>query len=519
MIANIKKLNAYLSHHETLLFLLLLTMLLRLPSLFEPAWYGDENIYLAIGQGIRKGLTLYSDITDFPNKPPLIYLFAAAARTVANFRLLLLFWNLANVAVIYSLAKRLISKHLPVVFTTLLFIFLTSTPLLEGNISNAEIFFILPTGLALWFLTQPPHTRHTIKSTKPLNHFLAGTLVGFAFLFKIHVFLDIAAFGFFFYILDKKAGLKLPQQIITDKLLWLFGFGAAIPVLLALFLWAMMGVSPTSLFLNAAGSSTYVTVWQGNELIRQTIGFGSLQARALLLLVLTLIYVYFKNRFDPRLLFFSLWTLFALFAVLLSARPYPHYLVQLVPPVTLGLGFILSLGKENIKFTFLIPITLILASLIRFDFRFYPVISYYQNFLSYATGSIDRNQFYRKFDARMPRNYQLAKTIRDITHPDERIYIWGTESGVYVLADRLPVEKLVVSFHVADLDYYDETIAALRQNPPSTIVYMESEWRDFPALDQFLSSDYTLIDKIGDPDKSAQDNRGQHALVYRHFKL
>ncbi|PIV07387.1 hypothetical protein COS53_02565, partial [Candidatus Shapirobacteria bacterium CG03_land_8_20_14_0_80_35_14] len=61
----------------------ILFFLLRLPSLFEPYWYGDEGVYLALGQGIRHGLTLYSQIYD--NKPPAIYYLAALTQTVFGF--------------------------------------------------------------------------------------------------------------------------------------------------------------------------------------------------------------------------------------------------------------------------------------------------------------------------------------------------------------------------------------------------------------------------------------------------
>ena len=67
------KFNQLANKHELILILLLFTTFLRLPTLFEPFWYGDENIYLAIGQAMRKGLLLYQDIIDFPNKPPLIF--------------------------------------------------------------------------------------------------------------------------------------------------------------------------------------------------------------------------------------------------------------------------------------------------------------------------------------------------------------------------------------------------------------------------------------------------------------
>lgn len=46
-------------------------IILRLPSLFEPHWYGDEAVYAAVAHAIEKGRTLYVDVWD--NKPPGIY--------------------------------------------------------------------------------------------------------------------------------------------------------------------------------------------------------------------------------------------------------------------------------------------------------------------------------------------------------------------------------------------------------------------------------------------------------------
>ena len=49
-----------------------LFFLLRLPSLIEPNWYGDEGIYQIIGKAMGSGRILYSQIWD--NKPPLLYI-------------------------------------------------------------------------------------------------------------------------------------------------------------------------------------------------------------------------------------------------------------------------------------------------------------------------------------------------------------------------------------------------------------------------------------------------------------
>ena len=140
-----------------------LFFLLRLPSLFEPYWYGDEGVYLSLGQGINHGLTLFSQIHD--NKPPLLYYFAALPSSlpvgwqVFGFRLLLLLWMILTVYVFYLLSQKFLSKSLSRV-SVLVFILLSSIPLIEGNIANAEIFMLLPTLAAfLLFIVQPRLTR------------------------------------------------------------------------------------------------------------------------------------------------------------------------------------------------------------------------------------------------------------------------------------------------------------------------------------------------------------------------
>ena len=78
-----------------------LTFFLRLPSLFEPFTYGDEGIYLTLGQGLRKGLVFYRDIHD--NKPPFLYLLAALANSFSYYRLILFIWSFATILMFFKL--------------------------------------------------------------------------------------------------------------------------------------------------------------------------------------------------------------------------------------------------------------------------------------------------------------------------------------------------------------------------------------------------------------------------------
>mgnify|MGYP007068844087 FL=1 len=126
----------FLKNNRFLILILLTTFFLRLPSLFEPYWYGDEGIYLTLGLGIRKGLLLYRDIYD--NKPPLIYLLAGLAGSQFWFRFMLLISVLASVSIFAGLLKIFFPKKLSSQkIALILFCLFSSLPLIEGNISNA----------------------------------------------------------------------------------------------------------------------------------------------------------------------------------------------------------------------------------------------------------------------------------------------------------------------------------------------------------------------------------------------
>ncbi len=88
----LKKIDKFF-HIPTWLFVVLLFVIIfRIPNFFEPYSYGDETIYLTLGQGVRQGLTLYKNLHD--NKPPLLYLTAALAGNLFWFKAILLGWSL-----------------------------------------------------------------------------------------------------------------------------------------------------------------------------------------------------------------------------------------------------------------------------------------------------------------------------------------------------------------------------------------------------------------------------------------
>src|SRR5438270_13611137 len=93
-----------------LLFASFAFFLLRLPSLFEPYWYGDEGIYEVIGFAMRHGRLLYQGIWD--NKPPLLYLlYAFVNGDQFAIRLISLFAGLGAVITFFFLSIKLFTDR------------------------------------------------------------------------------------------------------------------------------------------------------------------------------------------------------------------------------------------------------------------------------------------------------------------------------------------------------------------------------------------------------------------------
>ena len=171
------------------LFVLLLTVfVLRIPSFFEPYSYGDEMIYLTLGEAVRQGVPLYKGIYD--NKPPLLYLIAFISGNLFWFKAILALWHLITVFIFFKLTEFLfLGKKNSQLIATTIFALFTTLPLLEGNIVNAELFMILPTIAAFYILlTKTPSSKNLVFS---------GVLFSIATLFKIPAAFDLAAIVFF----------------------------------------------------------------------------------------------------------------------------------------------------------------------------------------------------------------------------------------------------------------------------------------------------------------------------------
>ena len=461
------------------LLILALVVLARIPSFFEPYYYGDEMIYLTLGNAMRHGLTLYKVVHD--NKPPLIYLTAALAGNLFWFKAILSFWMLATISAFWHLIKNLFpNSKLAQKVSVIFFAILTTIPLFEGNIVNAELFLIGPIILAFVLLLTNPSIR---------NLFLAGLLFGLAALFKIPAVFDLPVIVIFWLInLDS---FKINKLIDIAKKTLTLALGFLLPLTLTFVWYFLKGALPD--YFNAAFLQNfgYISSWNGTSQ-SFVVKHGPLLIRAGVVIVGLILLRLKSKTFSKPFLLACIWLLTSLFATTLSERPYPHYMIQALPSIAILVALLVSSAKKEQVFT-VIPLALALFVPVYYQFYYYPTFSYYANFVQLATNHISKGEYFSKFNPETQNNYQIAQVIMTSTIDSEKVFVWGGDAPViYALSRRLPPIKYVADYHITDFSSLAETGKALTQTLPSLIVILPKA-QNFPQLNSLLATKYVLI--------------------------
>ena len=468
-----------------LFVLLLIVLLLRIPSFFEPYSYGDEMIYLTLGEAIRQGIPLYSGIHD--NKPPLLYIVAAIAGSLFWFKAILALWHIITVFLFWKLTKALFpSKEKLGKIATVIFALFTTIPLLEGNIANAELFLIGPI-IGAFLLLWPFDNK-----SSPKKLVSAGLLFSTATLFKVPGVFDMGAVVFA-WVVANKFNIKNLKEIII-KTAYLF-IGFITPILIS-FLWFGLDGALSQYLVAAFGQNLgYLSSWRPGDVQESfLVRNAPLLLRALTVIIGLLVLYVKRKKFSKQFVFISAWLLFTLFAVTLSERPYPHYLIQSVAPISLLLA-ILFTEKTKEQGLVIIPLALTFFVPIYFKFWYYPTTPYYLRFIKFATRQISKDEYFLAFGGNVITNYKVGNYIATTTRPGEKVFVWGDSPPVYALSRRFPPGKYVANYHIKDFSTNKDTIKTLSSNFPKIIVILPSSSPP-PELTAFLRENYILTEVI-----------------------
>ncbi len=476
-------------NNKEILFLavaLLIFSLFRVPSVVEPYWYGDEGIYEVIGQAVAHGRMLYSGIWD--NKPPLLYMiYALFSGDQFYVRLLSIITGMAAIVFFFLLAKKLFKKELPVYISTIFFAIVFGLPLLEGNIANAENFMLLPIIAGFYCILQGRGKNKYILIA------LSGVLLSLAFLTKIVAVFDFAAIAVSVFILrfyeeiqftEKKVSEELKKLIAGFEQETVFAIFFAIPIVITAAYFFFSGAF--SDFFHAALSQNVGYVGYGNYFL---FPMGLLFFKLVILLFSTLLVARYRRALGQGGVVILVWVLFSLFNAFFSARPYTHYVLVLLPALSLLLGYIFEY-KRMLKIT--LPFFIIILFLVHYNFNFYTkIVPYYSNYLKFIGGG-SVTQYQSFFDKNTPRDYDIASFIEMKTNPNEGIFLWSDSAQIYALSEKLPPGRYAVSYHITFYkDAIDETKKALDSTKPKYII----STKESPELENFLTG-YILKYKI-----------------------
>ncbi|HVA96525.1 MAG TPA: glycosyltransferase family 39 protein [Candidatus Acidoferrales bacterium] len=470
---------------------------LRLPSLIEPYWYGDEGVYEVIGQAMDQGRLLYQDIWD--NKPPLLYtIYAIAQGDQQVVETISAFFGILAIIGIFILTQNLFNKTRISILSSLVFVLLLGTPLLEGNIANAEVFMLPFTIFAGLLIYQ--HTTQTQNNSKQSSIFnlqslifIAGLLLGIAFLFKIVAIFDFAAFFLFLLInrLPEKLSWKSFKKAFAKKHLpnalsvWkqpqtrIYQYiivGFFLPFILTV-IYFFLNHSLVD-FLQAVflGNVDYVA-W-GNSLFG--LSNGLLLLKIVILVIGLSVIIWKRKQFSKPALFIWLWILFSIFSAFFSERPYTHYVIVLLPSFCLLFGLIFT--EKNIRSRLIAAVGIIAILVItsfQFQFNVPKSIAYYHNAIQFVKGSESVETYQSFFDTKTPRDYMVATFINDHTSPSENVFIWGDSPQIYALSHKLPPGKYTVAYHISQNNAVNQTQIAINRAKPKYIIAL-SEAQPLP---------------------------------------
>ena len=469
----------------TAVLLVAFVLLLRLPTLFEPPYFGDEGIFAAVASRLLGGERLYADVWD--NKPPLIYLVYAAVLqvfgpSIVALRLVGTIWAAGTTLLVLALARRVASPR-SAAMAAVAFALLSSTPFLQGTLLLTEALAALPVAAAMCLVLDASAREGPARDRRLL---LAGALFGLGCCAKQVAALDAAAAGLWL--------LLRPGRPLRD-LTWLAG-GWLVPLgLIALWL---IGVG-------AAGEAWQAVVWGYRAYLgERPLLPGWFRALTVVPAIVGVGRVLWARRSggspdagDLALVWFG----FVVLAVTAPGRPFGHYMVQALAPAAVLLAVVLARwGRAAATLsaaTLLLGAYLFVNQFWAFWFSHGTLRpDYYANWLAYVSGGRDRAAYERFFDWRVANQEAIARAVR-AEGGERTLFVWGEYPWTYALAGGRNPTRFSTSYHTflaprAKADVMRD----LRTDPPRFIAEETEEWRRLPGLAALLAGHYDPVARI-----------------------
>jgi 4-amino-4-deoxy-L-arabinose transferase-like glycosyltransferase len=438
---------------------------LRLAFVHEP-FERDEGSYAYIGQEILRGAVPYKDVIEI--KPPAIYYLYAAAMTVfgetaEGIRIFTALYSLLTVYAVFLVTCQIAGQKAGLISSVLYGVF-SSAPLLQGSSSNAEVFLALPWVLGIYFILR------AMVNGERRYLFLCGVSCGAAMLVKTVAIplVLLAALG--------AASLPRPDQTIREKALDLamLVFGAAILALTTVAYFFLNGTLDDFLYWNVTFALRYLSTKVGGPPFLWT---SIVLVPELLPLVLAAIPTFFRLLFKVRgrrECIVALTLPAALIGVILPGKNFPHYFIQLVPPLAILAGI------EIARLSTMSGWPLNIKSLLLVSATFIAIYMRYEYYLLYTPNQVS----IKKYGPVFVQSLEVARYLRERTLPADYIFQWGFEMELYYLTSRRSPVPFIASLFVGwskdPANAARRMVKGINEKKPKYIVFQE-EWGNVPG--------------------------------------
>ena len=441
--------------HWCLVLVLLLTVMLRIPSLEYP-FHNDSGANAYHARQITRGHPLYGTHHSQHQLPGIYYTYGLAFKLFGDslwaIKSFLVLWTVLTVALVYRLGQITLG-HLAGVCAALFYAMLSSHLYLFGITAQNELFANLPRTVAVLFLVKTLD-----REAQIWRWFMIGIWGAISFLFRAVYLSPMLLAGIIMVFLWWQGDRRYRDGCLFCKRALGLASGFILILLLVSVYFYSQGLFSRLLLVFKLGTQYVGASGDSTTLLMRFVGpllafafnnfvillFGLLEIVALLKLGLNGGQRRLSSLFIKKMAI-VFWFFFAYLETCVSGHLHLHYYLLIVPPLVILAGGYLARFYYRISEQYtseIWKVLLVVGSYItlmvgvsaahNFDF--------YSHYIRYKLGVGRYEEFVSEGSKLTGENLNKVQALADYvanrTEPDDLVYYWSNSTQFYYLADR-----------------------------------------------------------------------------------